>query len=193
MRTVPESIDNLFEDFKSSLVWDLLDDSSFERIILNSMGNLTPELLKIEEDDGKYGDCVGRISVVQEPGFKARFLANPRRVFQVSLKPFGKQLLGLLTKLPWDCTHNQAAGPVWAQAQLVAGKTVYSVDLSDATNNFPLDLQIRVLRWLNKLDTEDIRLFECLAKGWWFVPESALSKSGNKALKAKKTRNSTVD
>jgi len=177
MKTVPESIDNLFEDFKSTLVWDLLDDASFERIILNSMGNLTPMLLKIEEEDGEYGDCVGRISVVQEPGFKARFLANPRRVFQVALKPFGRQVLGLLATLPWDCTHNQAKGPLWAQAQLKAGKTVYSVDLSDATNNFPLDLQIRVLRWLNKLDTEDIRLFECLAKGWWFVPRSCLSGS----------------
>jgi hypothetical protein len=46
------------------------------------------------------------------------------------------------------------------------------VDLSDATNNFPLDLQTRVLRWLNNLDTEDIRLFEILSKGRWFVPKS---------------------
>jgi hypothetical protein len=176
MTTRPESIDCLFEDFKSSLVWDLLDDPGFEGIIWDAMGDLTLKLLKVKES-GDYGDCVGRISVVQEPGYKARFLANPRRVFQLALRPIGQQLLKLLQQIPWDCTHNQAEGPFWAQAQLRAGKTVYSVDLSDATNNFPLSLQVRVLHWLDSLNTEDIRLFECLAKGRWFVPKSVAGRS----------------
>lgn len=169
-KTVPETIDILWEDFKSNSLWDLLDDPNCERVISESLMDLYPHLLKVQEVNSEERDPVGRISVVQEPGLKARFLANPRRVYQVALRPFGKQLFSVLRQLPWDCTYDQWSGINWVQQQLNSGTEVHSVDLSDATNNFPLNLQLRVLRWIDGLDFSDIILFEKVCRGSWFIP-----------------------
>lgn len=84
----------------------------------------------------------GLISYIQEEGYKLRAVANPYRVHQVILQPLKKEALQFLSKLPTDCTHDQEAGQIWAREKLEEGRTLHAVDLSDATNNIPLSLQM---------------------------------------------------
>lgn len=88
---------------------------------------------------------IGVIGTTQEPGMKCRLFAAPNIWVQAALEPLKKGLLRMLKESEWDCSHDQSKGVYWAQAQLRAGATVYAVDLSDATNNFPWELQARFL------------------------------------------------
>jgi len=89
--------------------------------------------------------CVGKISYIQEPGFKLRAVANPNRVVQAVLDPLKEVLGEVLKSLPNDFTFDQAAGVERVQKWLIDEKTVYSVDLSDATNLFPLNYTLACL------------------------------------------------
>lgn len=106
---------------------------------------------------------IGVIGSAQEPGFKFRAFAAPSPVLQGALQPLKEKLLEALHQLPWDCTHNQDKGVNAVQGWLREGKTVFSVDLSDATNNFPLSLQLAVLRWLG-VPEESRRLLELVSR-----------------------------
>ena len=112
----------------------------------------------------------GNISFIQEPGFKLRVIANPRRMFQLALQPMQQQLLDLLRdKVTTDYTFDQRSAIPVIQKWMKAGQKVYSVDLSDATNVFPLDFQSKVLANVGCLPT-DIELFERLSRSPWYVP-----------------------
>jgi hypothetical protein len=143
---------------------------------------------KLSEDIGKYlsampsmfryplhdkratADHVGKVSFIQEPGFKLRAVANPNRIVQCALQPLQRQLFGALRKLREDCTYNQESGVSWVSAQLKKGHTVHSIDLSDATNNFPLRLQMITLRTIMDPEWEPwLDLFEEASKGPWRV------------------------
>lgn len=89
--------------------------------------------------------CVGKVSFIQEPGFKLRAVANPDPLVQLSLEPLKRGLLDLLKVNVRDCTHDQDSGVQEVQRWLADGEVVHSIDLSDATNNFPLSLQRLVL------------------------------------------------
>lgn len=109
---------------------------------------------------------VGKISLIQEAGYKLRAVANPNRVLQVALKPLGDQLYSYLRTREWDCTFNQEAGVKWVQDELKSGKEIHSIDLSDATNNFPLSVQLEILRGLNA-NEDDLKLFEEVSRSPW--------------------------
>jgi hypothetical protein len=117
---------------------------------------------------------VGRIGCIQEPGCKARIIANPRRIFQVLLYPFGKQLFEITKKLPWDCYDNQQLGIKWVRDKLRTGHVVGSVDLADASNHLPLELQIDIFQRLG-LNDFDIKLSEKVCRGSWYIPDSISS------------------
>jgi hypothetical protein len=119
-------------------------------------------------DDWKY-EGVGRISFLQEPGYKLRAVANPYRIHQLALEPLKEQLLGYLRQIPADCTHDQQKGVDWALSKLRAGATLHSVDLSDATNNFPLEYIERTLAQLPAVDPRMISLFKDLSRAPWLV------------------------
>lgn len=112
-----------------------------------------------------YDLVVGKIGIIQEPGFKLRAVANPGRVFQRVLEPLGTALFNTLRDLSWDCTFNQKKADPKILAALQDGRTVYSVDLTGATDYFPLDLQILVLKSLFPEDYVD--LFREISKGLW--------------------------
>lgn len=76
----------------------------------------------------------GFIGCIQEPGLKARWVANPNRVTQHYLGPLGDHWYKILRSLPTDCTFNQELGISWVQAQLKEGKTLSGADLSSATD-----------------------------------------------------------
>jgi len=92
-----------------------------------------------------YNDCIGKISLIQEPGFKLRAVANPNRVLQSALQPLKVALGKTLARIDQDCTFDQYSGVETVRNWLRGGKQVYSVDLSDATNLFPLDFTQSVL------------------------------------------------
>lgn len=112
----------------------------------------------------------GKIGHIQEPGMKLRAVANPYRVYQLALSRLGDQIYDLIETLPWDCTHDQDAGTSWAERELSSGHEMFAVDLSDATNQFPLHLQLNVLKAINGVEEQDIDLFETLSSAPWYSP-----------------------
>jgi len=126
--------------------------------------------------------CVGKISYIQEPGYKLRAVANPSRVIQAALEPLKEALGNVVRTLPNDFTFDQDAGVRRVQGWLKEGLIVHSIDLSDATNLFPLPYQIGVLekRILikNKDDRENwkrlISIFKEVAQSPWFSKENGV-------------------
>jgi hypothetical protein len=112
----------------------------------------------------------GSIALLQEAGAKARVIANPNTAAQIALYPLHKLLDTVLKNTNTDCTHSQEDGALWAKSKLEAGQTVYSVDLSGATDNFPRSLQLSLLTSLGlKAEAE---LIESLAGGIWMLSNS---------------------
>lgn len=149
----------LLEGLESSV--GTLEDELF----MNSKGSDEPD----EEEFFFEHLPVGKVSFLQESGYKLRYVANPARVFQRLLEPLGDALFGLLKTLPWDCTHDQskAYGPV--QKHLSTGKPAFSVDLKSATDYFPLDLQIELLQFICRDPHGYVDLFHDLSRGDWYV------------------------
>ena len=126
----------------------------------------------LEYEDLRDGDLcdhrssVGKIGTIQEAGYKLRAVANPARVYQEALRPLGDMLFDLLKGLPWDCTHDQTLSFDVVRDHLSRGGTAYSVDLSGATDYFPLDLQLTVLRSITPVPAY-VDLFHKLARAPW--------------------------
>jgi hypothetical protein len=117
-------------------------------------------------DNGHFD--VGRIGLIQEPGYKLRAVANPGRIFQQVLGPMGDTLYRTLRELPWDCTFDQSKGFPFIKDHLSHGGVAYSIDLSGATDYFPLDLQLRILRKI--FPTSYVELFTDICQGEWEMP-----------------------
>lgn len=112
----------------------------------------------------------GSIGFIQEAGYKLRSVANPSRLHQLVLQPLGDALFSLLRHLPWDCTFDQSKPLDALQASLKAGKTVHSVDLSSATDLFPLEVQMAVLERLFGNSRQFLDYFREVSRGWWSLP-----------------------
>lgn len=114
-------------------------------------------------------DRPGKISVIQERGFKARVVASPSAGVQVCLHPLHRALNNILKILPEDCTHNQWSGAVYAQDCLRMGHTVHSVDLSSATDNFPRSLQLSLLQRIGFSD--EAHFINCISRDEWTLSD----------------------
>lgn len=99
-------------------------DKLHRRIEKDFMGNLTP-----------IGDTGGKTRLV--------LIANP--FIQSQLVPLKRALLDILNSIPTDCTFRQDDGPRFIREKQKAGVILFSVDLKDATWNFPSSLQEEVL------------------------------------------------
>jgi hypothetical protein len=124
-----------------------------------------------------YDDIVsaGKIAGLdKDGGWKIRWVANPHRIHQHVLEPLKNRLLSLCHRLPWDCTHDQLKAVPAIQNRMVQGGKVYSVDLSSATDFFPLSFQECVLRQLNDshLWQQYIDLFVDLSRCQWRFGDS---------------------
>lgn len=108
----------------------------------------------------------GEIHFLQEPGLKLRAIASPYLVHQKALQPLGQALYSFMPSLPWDCTHNHVKPVSHVQQHLSSGKTVHSVDLSNATDYFPLEVQLVALRALIG-DHPSIDLFAEISRAKW--------------------------
>jgi hypothetical protein len=113
----------------------------------------------------------GEIHFIQEPGGKLRSVASPFRIHQEALRPLGNLLYDVVRDLPWDCTHKQSHAQSTIMSHLGRGGQVHSVDLSSATDLFPLSIQMDVLRSLLPADQQiHADLFEDLARSTWKSP-----------------------
>lgn len=114
---------------------------------------------------------VGTVSFIQEPGYKLRAVANPGRVFQVLLQPLGDALFRHLKTYEEDCTFDQNKGINRVQSWIDEGRTVNSVDLSDATNHFPLQYIRLVLTRLMKSDSHyHLDMWTKISQSAWLLP-----------------------
>jgi hypothetical protein len=111
-------------------------------------------------------DTVGVVRIAQEPGCKARLYAYPNPAFQVHLATLHKQVCLIRDNLGTDCTNDQSRGAIWAQEIIDSGRPVYSVDLSAATDRFPLSVQLHVLRNIG-VEPYLVELFRQVSTGDW--------------------------
>lgn len=123
----------------------------------------------------------GFIHITREPGMKLRYFAAPNTVIQRALEPMKAALAGIVSDLPWDCTHNQRQADQYIQSFLDSGKKVHSVDLSKATDNFPWEFQKIVLKgltyygskWNKKWTSLQVQLLEhVVERGVWTLQSS---------------------
>jgi len=108
----------------------------------------------------------GEVHFIQEPGYKLRAVASPYRIHQLALKPFGNTLGRIVKMLPWDCTFDQAKAFPIIQKKIKSGCTIYSIDLSNATDYFPLSVQMVVLRSIFG-DIPELSLFQDISRMRW--------------------------
>lgn len=120
----------------------------------------------LELTDGKL-PLVGRIGFIQEAGYKLRSIANPGRVFQRVLEPLGNFLYDKIKTLPWDATFDQSKPLQPISDHLKSGQTVTCFDLSNATDLFPLHIQLKILEHLLPNNMDHINLFKEISNGLW--------------------------
>jgi len=127
--------------------------------------------LPLESNVDHLGIIGGKICFLQEPGGKLRPIASPLRVHQEALRPLGQCIYRMVSSLPWDCTFDQMKAVPFIQSRLANGGQVHSVDLSSATDMFPLSLQITALSAIIHCDDQDhISLFEDISRSTWYSP-----------------------
>jgi len=121
---------------------------------------------------------VGKISFIQEPGFKLRAVANPSRILQRMLEPLKGALEQKLRRLSNDCTFDQAKGVKRVQQWLQEGRVCHSIDLSDATNMFPRHFQIDLVSQTfadpTGLLAQCLSIFEFACEAPWFSKENGV-------------------
>lgn len=112
----------------------------------------------------------GKIAFIQEPGGKLRSVASPFILYQLALRHFGQATYDFVNhKLPWDCTHDQSKPISVLKTNLENGKQIHSVDLSSATDYFPLEFQSVCMRAIFG-NIPDINLFETISRSIWLSP-----------------------
>jgi hypothetical protein len=118
--------------------------------------------------DNKRKLVAGCIAGTQEPGGKLRVFAAPNLVLQSALEPLEKWLFSVLAQIPTDCTKDQSLGARRIKERLKEGQQVYCYDLSNATDRFPLSLQLHVLREA-KVNRFQVSAFEYISGLPWNV------------------------
>lgn len=132
---------------------------------------IVPPFMGVQED---MSQCLGgKIAFIQEPGGKLRSVASPFVLYQLALQHFGKATYDFVRRLPWDCTHDQSKPISVLKASLESGKNVHSVDLSSATDYFPLEFQSMCMSSLFG-NIPDISLFKDISRSIWLSPIGAI-------------------
>lgn len=87
---------------------------------------------------------VGKLAIINDPELKFRIIAMVDYLSQFVLKPIHTGLLSCLKKLSQDRTYTQDPFNEWS----LNGDCFYSLDLSAATDRFPVVLQKKLLGYL---------------------------------------------
>lgn len=108
---------------------------------------------------------IGYLSVIQERGGKARYIANPHPIYQLACSPYADSIFEILKGMRHDYTHDQLAGVETLGSRAARGNEVaYCYDLSNATDRFPLSLQLEVINRLYGSEVSDFLESLCTAE-----------------------------
>jgi hypothetical protein len=161
------------------LSWDSIPQVTFDFLdSQNLLGFMPMKVLGNEyqlELDRKRSSTVGRIGVIQEPELKARIVANPNRVTQVTLDPLKDLYMRTARKLPSDCTHNQKEGVEWVQAHLKQGIELAGSDMTSASDLLDLESCLKLVDAVYGFNTipsypEFRQYFIEVSKSEWVCP-----------------------
>lgn len=103
-------------------------------------------------------DTLGKISFLQEGGAKARVVCSPNAWLQFYMQPIHRKLASIVKRieaeglnrfLGYSCMFDQQKGAYWCLGQMEQGEEIHAVDLSSATDRFPLWYQMDMLRDLH--------------------------------------------
>lgn len=122
---------------------------------------------------GTDNESRGHIGFIQEPGAKARVVAVSNAWLQWLYEPCHQVLDQACKTLPNSSMHDQNLGAWFIQDNLNKGNTLYCYDLSSATDRFPRDLQVSLLRRLG-LDAYADGLEDITWTEWWSYPKDRL-------------------
>jgi len=142
--------------------------SGFQDIVTGTLGSVMLPRHNRLLSDGEYAGkpVIGHVSAVQEPGYKARFIASPYPAVQQMLRPLHQWLARINQHLPGNWQFDQSAGLGWVRDKLSTNHYACSVDLSGATDHFPLKLQTLVLTELG-VDQQWLKAVECFSTAMW--------------------------
>lgn len=186
---------------------DVLDPDNRNPLFANENPDLLRQAQSLSNinkliEEGYYGppesvfdkvpkDIVGKISFIQEGGYKLRAVANPFRLIQARTYGPAASIWSAVKSIERTrgivYTYDQDRGVQQVQhwlkqnallkkvcKRLPENRRVHSIDLSDATNNFPWELQKQVLRHL--LHKDEIALLDKVATGSWLCPDGTYRK-----------------
>jgi hypothetical protein len=86
----------------------------------------------------------GKLAIVKDPELKMRIIAMVDYLSQFIFKPIHEDIFKLLKTLPQDRTFTQDPNNNWTQDS----EPFYSLDLSSATDRFPIVLQRKLLLYI---------------------------------------------
>lgn len=153
-----------------SAVLECLEEPPVKSSIQSTVGSSPIPLAELISRSRQLSVWGGNlIPLNKDGGWKIRWIANPLRIHQLALKPLGDPLYGVLKDLPWDCTYDQGKPLVYLQQHLKSRGRCFAVDLTSATDYFPLSLQKAILDAIFP-DKELIQLFCGLSRARWTSP-----------------------
>nr|UEP19801.1 RNA-dependent RNA polymerase [Sclerotinia sclerotiorum mitovirus 41] len=129
---------NMLEHFRC-----LIGDGSFKIMVGEFLEVVFKDHRAFHTGDSTNG--IGKISVVEDPELKMRPIAMVDYYSQLVLRPIHDGILQLLKKLPQDRTFTQDPFNKWGKTM---GHKFWSLDLTSATDRFPISLQERVISHL---------------------------------------------
>lgn len=128
-----------------SYIFGMVNKTYWKRItemLALSYLNLIPDKFK-DSSSYKY---IGKVAIIKDPELKLRIIAMVDYLSQFVLRAVHVHLLKLLKKLPQDRTFSQDPFNNWSKN----GDHFYSLDLSAATDRFPVILQKKLLSYIYK-------------------------------------------
>jgi len=128
-----------------------------------------PGLYETPRRDGP----IGEISFLNECGLKLRAVANPDRLFQLALRPLSNALFDVLRHIPEDATYDHQSGRERVREALRSGLLVHSMDLSNASDTLPLDLQMHILWDWGFVQRGDHDALVGAFHGLWRLPDDS--------------------
>jgi len=148
------------------------------RSAVSILGDLT--LRKEAEEFQGYSNLpgYGKISFLQEGGCKARVVCQPSFWCQVYFRPASDQLFEVIRSLERNqkgqhvlsCVLDQNTGAYLLEKWLKEGRKLFSVDLSAATDRFPLEPQLQYLKGIGMEKWSGA--FKELSEGKFYVPQT---------------------
>ena len=185
VKTHENNSDDFVESFNHPVLKEYFDDDDIYDVLPKSIqvtlmaasplnSPLADSYVNLWMDDSP----VGKIGFIQEPGLKLRTVANPFPSIQVALSRIGNQVYNILRMLPTDATFDQDKAVKEVQTYMNSPDFdgLMSIDLSSATDRFPLSVQMDVLHSFVEegwIDLKDINLFEKISKSEFSLPRGS--------------------